>query len=264
MSIDKNSIYEIGRWINNIKGILKKESEIVNIHTKYNCWWFFHPDFYYGKNDFFPFVEEIYYSIINENKIKKSIFDEILKIRNETPFFDLLKNMSKYFEEKWIYSTFQKDEYFYKLNWYLYNFFDILDSVVLEIENIKKFKTVDENKYFYLLEWYYNNINKWIYLDEDSWDVFYNWDILWNIKLTNKEWKLFKLLYDKKWKNVFHNEIVLLLRSEKLVKEKRPKEMSEYCKGVKKKIPDKIKKFIDDGIWFYKLLDTKMTPKKHR
>lgn len=101
---------------------------------------------------------------------------------------------------------------------------------------ISLWKTNEDNTFYYL-----DISNKeekenieWISFNENNWDIFKNWEKIWNISPSLQEYKFFKYLYENKWKLKTYEDIF------KEFKEwKTEKTESEYLRDIKNRIKQK-------------------------
>jgi len=81
---------------------------------------------------------------------------------------------------------------------------------------------------------------KWIYFDEESWEVFLNWEKLWTLPIHNNEFTFFQFLYNNIWKYKTHLEIKEAI----IGKNQISLTNGRYLAGIKKVLPNKIKELI--------------------
>lgn len=175
-------------------------------------------------------------TILEKEVIRKSKWYTADRLKEKA--IEYLLGADKEFWTKWINIPIETNN---KIDFIIYILLFIEQKIDL------KYKWLLSSSLLISLPWELS-IN-WTYLNENNWDVFFNWENLWNIDLNNLPWTFFKVLYDNKWTVLTHKEIVELMHREWYRIEKT---YSSYCSDKKREIKSpEIKKLIKSPKWCY-------------
>jgi hypothetical protein len=100
-----------------------------------------------------------------------------------------------------------------------------------------------ENSWFWAEQVYEieksKNINEWLFLNTNNWNVTYNLELIWNIKLGTLEYKFFEYLINNKWIAKSHEEIIANINPNKMWKTS-----GSFCSDIKRRLPANIRNLI--------------------
>ena len=124
-----------------------------------------------------------------------------------------------------------------------------LEVCLFEESNIIfSFKIINQEKFEILYKTYTLTNTKKIKFNNNNWEVYVNWELIWKINIGTQQYKFFKYLFDNKGVNKSHKEIKDYIYWENF---KTLKLISNDLADIKRWLGSKIKNLVKANKWHY-------------